>query len=850
MTELTESRFFTDDPRFQAHPLDEAFARHLEYSLVRDKRTVVPHDSFKALAMAIRERLIRDWLRTQEEYRRNGVKRVYYLSMEFLMGRLLRNILTNLGSYQECRLLLDDLGFSLEDLRELEPDMGLGNGGLGRLAACFLDSMATLGLPAFGYGIRYEFGIFRQTIEGGEQREQADNWLRAGNPWEVVRPELSYRVRFGGRVVNETSEDGRLEFRWVDTDDVLAVAHDTPVPGFRNGVVNNLRLWQAKATCDLDFSDFNRGDYMAAVEAKNRSENISKVLYPNDAFHDGRVLRLKQEYFLVSASIRDLLRQFEEQHGTAWELLPEKVAVQLNDTHPALGIPELMRILIDEHELDWEPAWEITRGTFAYTNHTLMPEALERWPLNMLEELLPRHLQIIYEINQQFLDQVREDDAAGVEGLRRVSIIGDGPDKDVRMANLSVIGSHTVNGVSALHTDILRDTLLADFNRIFPDKIVNVTNGITPRRWLLDANPLLAELIMDRIGAEVATDLTQMRKLEGLLGDESFKQDWRNSKWVSKIELARQIEAELGIEIDPESIFDVQIKRIHEYKRQLLNVLHVVTLYRRIKDNPDVDVVPRTVVISGKAAPAYGMAKLFIRLINGVADVVNNDPDVDGRLKLVFLPDYSVSLAMKIIPASDLSEQISTAGYEASGTGNMKLALNGALTIGTLDGANVEMAEAIGEENLFLFGLTADEVASLRPSYDPYAIYEANVELKGVLDMIAGEIFCPGNAGLFQPIFDALVHHGDPFFVLADYGAYIEAQDRVARCFLDSDRWTRLSILNAARMGHFSSDRTVAEYASRVWKVAPLERAASAPVARPARGYDAERGVHRRSSIG
>jgi starch phosphorylase len=829
MTEHTESRFFTDEPRFRSHPLDEAFARHLEYSLVRDKRTVVPHDSFKALAMAIRERLIRDWLRTQEEYRRNGLKRVYYLSMEFLMGRLLRNILTNLGSYQECRVLLEDLGFSLEDLRELEPDMGLGNGGLGRLAACFLDSMATLGLPAFGYGIRYEFGIFRQTIVDGEQREEADNWLRAGNPWEVVRPELSYRVRFGGRVVTEPSNDGRLEFRWIDTDDVLAVAHDTPVPGYRNGVVNNLRLWQAKATLELDFPDFNRGDYMTAVESKNQSENITKVLYPNDVFHEGRVLRLKQEYFLVAASLQDMLRHFEEQHGPAWDLLAERVAVQLNDTHPALAIPELMRILIDDKGLDWIPAWEITQSTFAYTNHTLMPEALERWPVSLLEELLPRHLQIIYEINQRFLDQLRDDDSDDPGRRQRVSIIGAQPDRNVRMANLSVIGSHTVNGVSALHTDILRDTLLADFNRIFPDKIINITNGITPRRWLLDSNPLLAELIMDRVGPEVATDLTQLAKLEDLLEDESFKQDWRNCKWVSKVELARLIETEHGIEIDPESLFDVQIKRLHEYKRQLLNILHVVTIYRRIKDNPEADIVPRTVLISGKAAPGYGMAKLILQLINGVSRVVNNDTDVDGRLRLVFLPDYSVSLAMKIIPASDLSEQISTAGYEASGTGNMKLALNGALTIGTRDGATVEMAKAIGDENLFLFGLAADEVARLRESYDPHAIYSANPELRGVLDMIAGDVFSPGRPGLFRPIFDALVHHGDPFFVVADYDAYIEAQDRAGRCFLERDRWTRLSIINAARMGHFSSDRTVAEYASCVWNVQPVEQACTAP---------------------
>jgi len=835
MTETKQSRFFTDDPRFRAHPLDEAFARHLEYSLVRDKQTVVPHDSFKALAMAIRERLIRDWLRTQEAYRSKDVKRVYYLSMEFLMGRLLRNILTNLGSYQECRVLLDDLGFSLEDLRELEPDMGLGNGGLGRLAACFLESMATLSLPAFGYGIRYEFGIFRQTIVNGEQHEQADNWLRAGNPWEVVRPELSYRVRFGGRVISEPVEDGHLDYRWIDTDDVLAIAHDTPVPGYRNGVVNNLRLWQSRATQELEFSDFNRGDYLAAVESKNQSENISKVLYPNDAFHDGKVLRLKQEYFLVSASLQDMVRHFEEQHGEAWNLLPDRVAVQLNDTHPALGIPELMRILIDDKGLGWDPAWEITRTTFAYTNHTLMPEALERWPLAMLEKLLPRHLQIIYEINQRFLDAVREDDPSDVERLRRVSIIGEGPHKDIRMANLSVVGSHTVNGVSALHTDILRDTLLADFNHIFPEKIVNITNGITPRRWLLDANPLLSELIMDRIGPAMATDLTEMKRLEGLLDDESFKQDWRNCKWVSKVELARLIKDRHGLEIDPESMFDVQIKRLHEYKRQLLNVLHVVALYRRIKANPEAHVVPRTVIISGKAAPGYGMAKLVIRLINGVSEVVNNDPDVAGRLRLIFLADYSVSLAMKIIPASDLSEQISTAGYEASGTGNMKLALNGALTIGTLDGANVEMAEAIGKENLFLFGLEADEVVRLRPNYDPHEVYQNDEELKGVLDMIAGDLFCREHLGLFRPIFDALVHHGDPFFVLADFEAYVRAQDLAGQCFLDTDRWTRLSILNAARMGHFSSDRTVAEYAARVWQVEPVDTA-NAPRAARDRG--------------
>jgi starch phosphorylase len=803
--------------------LKRSLSNRLIYSLGKDPITATHRDWFHTTAYAVRERLIERWLETMRSYYRSDAKRVYYLSMEFLTGRLLKNSLLNMGFYGECRGVLADLELDIDRISELEADAALGNGGLGRLAACFLDSMATLRLPGYGYGIRYEYGMFNQRIENGYQIEHPDNWLRYGNPWELPRPEDLFPVKFGGRVAQFKDEQGHTRFHWVDTEDVMAMAYDTPVPGYDTTTVNNMRLWAAKASRDFNLKYFNEGNYIKAVEDKNESENLSKVLYPDDTTLMGRELRLKQQYFFVCASLQDILRRFIKLHPSL-DALPDRVAIQLNDTHPSIAIPELMRVLIDIHHLEWDRAWDITRRTFSYTNHTLMPEALETWPVSLFEVILPRHLQIIYEINFRFLEDARHRFPGDVDLLRRISIVDDAGGKRLRMAHLAIVGSHTVNGVSQIHTDLMKKTIFADFEQFFPDRIINITNGITPRRWLHQANPGLSSLITSWIGTGWLRDLSELKKLVPMAEDGSFRKEFLAVKRANKERLAEIIKMRLKLMADPASLFDVQIKRIHEYKRQLLNVLHIVTRYNRIRAGRAESLMPRTVIFGGKAAPGYTMAKLIIKLIHSVGDIVNNDPAVNDRLKVVFIPDYNVSNAEKIIPACDLSEQISTAGTEASGTGNMKLALNGALTIGTLDGANIEMTDEVGKDNIFIFGHTAEEVAELRAKgYNPWDIYNTNEELRQALDMIDGGYFSPDAPHRFKPIFDALTRYGDHFLLLADYVSYIACQERVDSLYRDHEEWSRRAILNVAGMGRFSSDRTIREYAETVWKVKAVE---------------------------
>ena len=817
-----EPIFFTDKEDPKSFSISNQFAEHLEFTLVKDRYTVTGDDAYYALSLAIRDRLVRRWIRTQRVYQDKGVKRVYYLSLEYLMGRLLGNALINLDFYQECFDILKKDGYSLEDILEFEHDMGLGNGGLGRLAACYLDSMATLELPAFGYGIRYEYGIFKQEIEDGYQVEYADNWLSQGNPWDILRRTLVYRVKFYGKTQTKQNPDGTFSFEWVDTQDVLAVAYDVPVPGYGNNTVNNLRLWQAKACSDFEFSDFNRGNYVEAVSKKNDSETISKVLYPNDTYVEGKFLRLKQQYFFVSATLQDIIRKYKIDNDN-FDQFADKTCIQLNDTHPVISIPELMRILIDDEKYSWENAWKITSKTFAYTNHTVVPEALEEWSEPIFAELLPRHLQIIYEINRRFLEEVKKTYSTDPDVLAKLSIISGGNEKRVRMANLAIVGSFAINGVAALHTEILKTRIFPDFYNMCPQKFVNITNGITPRRWLKSANPALSALVTEKIGNEWIKDLSKLRGIEKFIEDKQFIESWQNVKWLNKKLLVDYIEAENGIKINTDSIFDVQIKRFHEYKRQLLNVFHIITLYNRIKSNPKIKMVPRTVIFGGKAAPAYYSAKMVIKLINSVADVVNNDPDVGDKLKVVFIKNYSVTLAEKIIPASDLSEQISVAGLEASGTGNMKFALNGALTIGTMDGANVEIREEVGDENIFIFGLLADEVVKLKASnYKPKDYYDKNKFLKKVVDMIAANFFNPQEPGIFDDMIKGLMNV-DYYCLFADYQAYIDAQDKVAKLYLNQEEWTKKSIYNVARVGKFSSDRSVSEYTKKIWKVKPVK---------------------------
>ncbi|MEW5943642.1 MAG: glycogen/starch/alpha-glucan phosphorylase [Pseudomonadota bacterium] len=801
-----------------------SLANHLTFSVGKDPITATDRDWFFTLAYVVRDRLIERWMETMRSYYRADAKRIYYLSMEFLIGRTLMNSMLNLGFHDECIKALEESGLDPDSIREMEHEAALGNGGLGRLAACFLDSMATLGLPGYGYGIRYEYGMFTQRIEDGRQVEHPDNWLRYGNPWEFPRAEVLYPVKFYGRVVQYPDEHGNIRHHWIDTEEVMAMAYDTPTPGYDNNTANNMRLWAAKASRDFDLKYFNEGNYIKAVEDKNESENLSKVLYPDDTTMMGRELRLKQQYFFVSASLQDILYRFSKSHGS-FDELPDKVAIQLNDTHPSIAIPELMRILVDVHHLKWDHAWNITVRTFSYTNHTLMPEALETWPVGLMEKILPRHLQIIYEINHHFLSEVMHRHPGDNELLRRLSLIEEDNGRRVRMAHLAMVGSHKVNGVAQIHTDLMKSTIFADFNRFYPDKIVNITNGVTPRRWLNQANPGLSALISSRIGAGWVTDLGQLGKLAAFADDPAFRDEFRAVKRANKALLAARIRQEMGIEIDPDSMFDVQVKRIHEYKRQLLNLLHVVTLYNRIRTNPASHIVSRTVIFSGKAAPGYAMAKLVIKLINDVADIINNDPAVRGLLKVAFLPNYSVTTATRIIPAADLSEQISTAGTEASGTGNMKLALNGALTIGTLDGANVEIRDEVGEDNIFIFGLTAAEVAELHATgYNPWDRYHANAELAQVLDMISSGYFSPNEPDRYHPVVHALTHGGDRYLLLADYASYVACQEQVDALYRNPKLWTKKAILNIARMGRFSSDRTISEYAQNIWNVNPVKQ--------------------------
>ncbi len=816
------SVFFTDKEDIGSYSLTNQFAEHLEFDLVKDKFTVTEDDAYFALSLSVRDRLVRRWLRTQQKYKDEDVKRVYYLSLEFLMGRLLGNALNNMGFYDECYNILRQNNYSLEDIREFEEDMGLGNGGLGRLAACFIDSMATMELPAFGYGIRYEFGIFQQEIENGYQVEKADNWLKHGNPWEILRRKLTYMVKLYGRSEAYSDEDGNTKYRWVGTHDIMSVGWDVPVPGFKTNTVNNLRLWEAKSTSDFSFDEFNSGNYVAAVHKKNESENISKVLYPNDTMVEGKFLRLKQQYFFCSATLQDIIRKYKINHKT-YEKFAEKTAIQLNDTHPVIAIPELMRILIDEENLGWDDAWTIITKTFSYTNHTIVPEALEEWAVPIITELLPRHIEIIYEINRRFIEWVKINYTTDKKIIADLSIIREGETKKVRMSNLAIVCCNHINGVAALHTKILKTRIFPHFYKIFPDKFVNVTNGITPRRWLLQANPLLSGLISDIIGKQWARNLDELVKIEKYADDPEFQDNFKSAKWLNKKLLIRYIESEHSVKINPNSMFDVQVKRFHEYKRQLLNVFHVITLYNRIKDNPKMEMVPRTIIFGGKAAPAYLQAKLIIKLINAVADVVNNDPDVGDKMKVIFLKNYSVSLAERIIPATDLSEQISTAGFEASGTGNMKFALNGALTIGTMDGANVEMREEVGKENIFIFGLLAEEVTALKASkYDPREYYESNPEIKRIVDMISNNFFNPNEPGIFTEIVNGLLDV-DYYCLFADYQSYVDAQDRVSNLYKNTAEWTKKSIINVARMGKFSSDRSIQDYIDKIWHIKPVK---------------------------
>jgi glycogen phosphorylase len=822
MTPFTKDNFKYDKLGKDRQSLKHSLCNRLIYSMGKDPITATHRDWFHTTAYAVRERLIERWMETMRSYYESDSKRVYYLSLEFLIGRLLANSLLNMGLYEECSEALSEMELDLGRIRELESDAGLGNGGLGRLAACFLDSLATLRLPGYGYGIRYEYGMFHQRIEKGYQVEHPDNWLRYGNPWEFPRPEVLFPVKFGGRVVQFKDEHGHSRFHWVDTEDVMAMAYDTPVPGYDTTTVNNMRLWSAKASRDFNLKYFNEGNYIKAVEEKNESENLSKVLYPDDTTQMGRELRLKQQYFFVCASLEDILRRYNKDHAT-FDKLPDKVAIQLNDTHPSIAIAELMRVLVDIHNLDWDHAWDITRRTFSYTNHTLMPEALETWPVRLFEAILPRHLQIIYEINHRFLEDVRHCHPGDTELLKRLSIVDENGGRRLRMSHLAIVGSHRVNGVARIHTELMKKTIFAEFDRFFPGKIINITNGITPRRWLHQANPKLSALISSHIGHTWVSNLDELKKLIPLAEDAQFRKQFRLVKRANKERLAEIIKMRLKVEVDPDSLFDVQIKRIHEYKRQLLNVLHVITRYNRIRQGRATDVVPRTVIFSGKAAPGYAMAKLIIKLIHGVGDVVNNDPAIGNLLKVVFIADYSVSNAGKIVPACDLSEQISTAGTEASGTGNMKLSLNGGLTIGTLDGANIEIMEEVGKENIFIFGLTAEEVGELyNRGHKPWEIYAGNGELKQSLDMIAAGYFSPDDHGRFRQIYDMLLG-SDHYLLLADYAAYIACQERVDALYRDPEAWSRCAILNVASMGKFSSDRTIREYAEKVWNVKPVE---------------------------
>jgi len=804
-------------PTLTVEALKHSIAYKLMFTIGKDPSIANKHEWLNASLLAVRDRMVERWLRSSRAQLSQDVRQVYYLSMEFLMGRTLGNALLAMGIYDDLNQALDEMGLNLSELMEEENDPGLGNGGLGRLAACFLDSLATLGLPGRGYGIRYDYGMFRQNIVDGQQRESPDYWLEYGNPWEFQRHNTRYKVRFGGRLQHEGAR-----VRWVETEEIVAMAYDQIIPGFDTDATNTLRLWGAQASNEINLGKFNQGDYFAAVEDKNHSENVSRVLYPDDSTYSGRELRLRQEYFLVSSTVQDILHRHWKMHET-WDNLADKVAIHLNDTHPVLAIPELMRLLIDEYKFSWDDAFEVTCQIFSYTNHTLMSEALETWPVDMIGKILPRHLSIIFEINDYFLKTIQEHYPDDWDLLSRISIIDENDGRRIRMAWLAVVVSHKVNGVSELHSNLMVQSLFADFARLFPGRFCNKTNGVTPRRWLALANPALSDVLDKTIGRTWRTDLSQLSELQPHIDYPAFIRQVADAKFANKQRLAAWVAKNMDIVLNPHALFDVQIKRIHEYKRQLLNVLHVITRYNRIKADPDANWVPRVNIFAGKAASAYYVAKHIIHLINDVADVINNDPQVKNKLKVVFIPNYGVSLAQIIIPAADLSEQISTAGTEASGTSNMKFALNGALTIGTLDGANVEMREHVGAENLFIFGNTTPQVEQLRKEgYNPRKYFEEDAELHQVLTQIATGVFSPQDPGRYRNLFDALVNFGDHYQLLADYRSYVDTQDKVDKLYRQPDEWQRRAALNIAGMGYFSSDRTIQEYADEIWHISPV----------------------------
>jgi len=801
--------------------LKRAYLDNLFYLQGRFPEVATAHDRYMALAYTVRDRLLQRWISSVETYRAKRVRMVGYLSAEFLLGPHLMNNLLSLGIVEPVNQALEELGLKLSDIVDTEPEPGLGNGGLGRLAACYLDSLATMHLPAIGYGLRYEYGIFKQTIRDGWQVETTDKWLQYGNPWEIARPESGVEVGFGGHTETYTDESGENRLRWIPDRIVRGIPYDTLIPGHCNNTVNSLRLWKAEAPERFDFAAFNVGDFYGSVREKVQLENISKILYPNDDNIKGKELRLEQQYFFTSCSLQDMIKHHIHRGGVIEEF-DQQNALQLNDTHPSIGVAELMRLLVDVHRLGWDTAWRITKNTFGYTNHTLLPEALERWPIELFGGLLPRHLEIIYEINRRFLDEVRAKYPGDNGKVSRLSLIDESGERYVRMANLASVGSHAINGVAALHTELLKKDVLRDFYEMYPERFSNKTNGITPRRWLLEADPRLAALITSRIGNGWVTNLDELKKLEPLADDAHARYQWRESQKHVKADLTALVLATTGIAVDPASLFDVMVKRLHEYKRQHLKVLHIITQYQRLKKNPNLDIVPRTFIFGAKAAPGYFMAKLIIKLINSVGDVVNADPDVRGRLRVVFLPNYNVTVGQKLYPSADLSEQISLAGKEASGTGNMKFALTNSLTIGTLDGANIEIRDHVGHENFFLFGLTVDQVNDLKArGYHPRDFYNGDSELKEAVDAIDNGHFSGGDRKLFRPLVDNLMN-SDPYLLFADYRSYVDTQDKVDHAFRDQEHWTRMSILNTARMGYFSSDRAIQEYADEIWNLKPV----------------------------
>lgn len=818
----TEVRVEDDRTGLRVETLKRAFADNLFYIQGKFPAIASKNDYYMALAYTVRDRLLRRWLNTAETYTRNASRTVAYMSAEFLMGPQLGNNLINLGIYDQVNQAMQELGLDLRELLEEEEEPGLGNGGLGRLAACYLDSLASLEIPSLGYGIRYEFGIFEQDIKDGWQVEITDKWLSAGNPWELPRPEWAVEVKLGGHTELRADEHGNYKVYWLPDKLVKGIPYDTPILGYKTNTANTLRLWKAEAVESFDFYAFDSGDYLGAVHQKTVSENISKVLYPNDNSAQGKELRLAQQIFFVACSLKDMIRIMEQQK-VSLDYFHEKFVIQLNDTHPSVAIPELMRLLIDEHDMSWDKAWEITKRTFAYTNHTLLPEALERWPISLFSRMLPRHMEIIYEINRHFLDEVRMKFPDDTTKLGRMSLIDESGERYVRMAFLACVGSYSINGVAALHTELLKKDVLHDFYEMYPEKFNNKTNGITPRRFMVLSNPRLCKLLHNKIGDDWVKNLYELKKLEAFVDDQEFRHQWRQMKQEIKQEVVDYIKETTGIHVNVNSMFDIQAKRFHEYKRQHLNVLHIITLYNRIKANPNIDITPRTFLFGGKAAPGYHMAKLIIKLINSVGDIVNRDPDVRDRLKVIFLKDFSVKFAQRIYPAAELSEQISTAGKEASGTGNMKFALNGALTIGTLDGANVEILEEVGAENFFLCGLTTEEVEALKAKgYKPWEYYQQDPELKLAIDRIASGFFSHGDPNLFKPLVDHLLGN-DQYMLMADYRSYIDTQDRVSQAYRDIDRWTRMSILNVARMGKFSSDRSIRDYCEDFWQIEPVK---------------------------